>query len=341
MARPPRRPARALPAPRRLDPGRLAHPGSAVQPAPDGTPGVAGRPRHRQGEGRVHRDGRRLAGEREPVAVAGRRQELPLAERAVGVATRLPRSRRRLAAGTDHNRRVRRDRRRGGGRGGRVAVLRGLAEERDPAVPVPGETRRQQDRATLPGEAGRLARVRLLPGCEVGGSHLVELHHTAGGGTGAAGRPHRRPHADRQREPAGQTRRAEATAGRVHAGADRWRCHAGRVGHQARERRNPPRNFRCSCTSTASHTARRCATRGPAPAGCGTGCSPNRGSSWRASTTAAPTCPAAASGGRPSTGRSASSPRPSRLRRSGCCSGGGRTSIRVGSARGGGAAAAA
>ena len=115
MARPPRRPARALPAPRRLDPGRLANPGSAVQPAPDGTPGVAGRSDHGQGEGRVHREGRRLVGERKPLAVARRRQELPLAQRAVGVATRLPCSRRRLAAETDHERRVRRDRRRGGG----------------------------------------------------------------------------------------------------------------------------------------------------------------------------------------------------------------------------------
>ena len=78
----------------------------------------------------------------------------------------------------------------------------------------------------------------------------------------------------------------------------------------------PGANCRCSCTSTASRKARRCGMRGQAPAACGIGCSPSKGSSWRAWTTAAPTRPAVASGGRPFTTRSAFWPRPNKPRQS-------------------------
>lgn len=88
---------------------------------------------------------------------------------------------RRLAAGADHEGRFRRDGDRGGGRGGRVAVLLGFTQECDTEIPVPGEARRPPEGTTFPRETGRLARVRYLPRCEVGRPHAVELHHAAGG----------------------------------------------------------------------------------------------------------------------------------------------------------------
>jgi hypothetical protein len=96
-----------------------------------------------------------------------------------------------------------------------VVALRGLAEDATQRylfrVKIDGSKTEQLPRETTGWHEYDISR------CEVGRSHLVELHHAAGSGPGAADDT-RRSHADRQRETAEKLAATEA------AGIEFIRC---------------------------------------------------------------------------------------------------------------------
>ena len=110
---------------------------------------------HRPGQGRLHRQGRRLGGRRESGAPLDRQGTLGAdRERAGRLAARVPHQSRRRRSPEDHRRRLRRDRHCRRGREGEGALRDRVAHQRHAALPLPRAARRREGDAGHPGEPG-------------------------------------------------------------------------------------------------------------------------------------------------------------------------------------------
>ena len=186
------------------------------------------------------------------------------------VASRLGDRPRRLLEAARHARGVRRHRRRGDRRGGRLALLHRLSRGSDAHVPFPFATRRR--RGAGAGDAGRherVARLRRGPRCGVGVPRAVLVRHAAHDRARAPARSPGPAGAGGEPGLSRQGRGARSRGGRVLPRRPGRRRDARRLDHEAPGLRSVTEVPACWSTSTASRGARPSRMRGAAARTCG------------------------------------------------------------------------
>ena len=162
---------------------------SAFQSSTKHLGGDAGQRAQRRNGADLRRARQRLDRHPRRFALARRRQPLHLGQRARRLAARLPHRTVWIGDATDYAGRFRPFERGAGRRGGRMALLHGLAGESDAALPLSHVVAwRRPGRAADARRSARHAQLSDVCRCEVGHPHPFDLRHAARDRSGAPAR---------------------------------------------------------------------------------------------------------------------------------------------------------